>query len=199
MRNLARILCAIDLEKASEPAFDRALRLAMIGDAKLFLLHATPANVRLKQRNPPAECVRRQRCVLSKSTMHNGWRTLERRPGKQHGLPEIVHPRQMRRPVNMRDIVENRSEEVIVSHASVEKVHEARHIARVGDIEPRLIHVKLHVNRGAAKRLSLRLSNENAPVKRYGVDAGATTSCCEAIVLTSGFAEPMTDPFHLFS
>ena len=50
MRNLARILCAIDLEKASEPAFDRALRLAVAGDAKLFLLHATPANVRFSTR-----------------------------------------------------------------------------------------------------------------------------------------------------
>ena len=50
MRNLARILCAIDLEKASEPAFDRALRLAIIGDAKLFLLHATPATVRFSSR-----------------------------------------------------------------------------------------------------------------------------------------------------
>jgi len=50
MRHLARILCAIDLEKASEPAFDRALRLAMIGDAKLFLIHATPANVRFSSR-----------------------------------------------------------------------------------------------------------------------------------------------------
>src|SRR4029079_2869705 len=52
MRNLARILCAIDLEQASEPAFDRALRLATIGDAKLFLLHATPANVRFSSRAP---------------------------------------------------------------------------------------------------------------------------------------------------
>src|SRR3954468_5233337 len=50
MKHLARILCAIDLEKASEPAFDRALRLAKIGDAKLFLLHATPANVRFSTR-----------------------------------------------------------------------------------------------------------------------------------------------------
>ena len=50
MRNLARILCAIDLAKASEPAFDRALRLAMVDDAKLFLLHATPANVRFSSR-----------------------------------------------------------------------------------------------------------------------------------------------------
>jgi nucleotide-binding universal stress UspA family protein len=45
MSTLARILCAIDLEKASERAFDRALSLAIIGDAKRFILHATPANV----------------------------------------------------------------------------------------------------------------------------------------------------------
>jgi hypothetical protein len=42
---LGRILCAIDLEKASERAFDRALSLAIIGHAKLFILHATPAKV----------------------------------------------------------------------------------------------------------------------------------------------------------
>ena len=45
MSTLARILCAIDLEKASERAFDRALSLAVIGNAKLFILHATPANL----------------------------------------------------------------------------------------------------------------------------------------------------------
>ena len=45
MSTLSRILCAIDLEKASERAFDRALSLALVGNAKLFLLHATPANV----------------------------------------------------------------------------------------------------------------------------------------------------------
>ena len=45
MPTLGRILCAIDLERASERAFDRALSLAVIGEARLFLLHATPANV----------------------------------------------------------------------------------------------------------------------------------------------------------
>ncbi len=45
MSTLARILCAIDLEKASERAFDRALSLAIIGNARLFILHATPAKV----------------------------------------------------------------------------------------------------------------------------------------------------------
>ncbi|MGH9322749.1 MAG: universal stress protein [Vicinamibacteria bacterium] len=38
-------MCAIDLEKASERTFDRALTLAVISEAKLHLLHATPANV----------------------------------------------------------------------------------------------------------------------------------------------------------
>jgi nucleotide-binding universal stress UspA family protein len=50
MSNLARILCAIDLEKASERAFDRALSLAIIGNAKLFILHAIPANERFSWR-----------------------------------------------------------------------------------------------------------------------------------------------------
>ena len=45
MATLGRILCAIDLDKASERAFDRALNLAIISEAKLHLLHATPANV----------------------------------------------------------------------------------------------------------------------------------------------------------
>ena len=50
MSTLARILCAIDLEKASERAFDRALNLAVVGEAKLFVLHATPANIPFSRR-----------------------------------------------------------------------------------------------------------------------------------------------------
>jgi nucleotide-binding universal stress UspA family protein len=50
MSTLARILCAVDLEKASERAFDRALSLAILGKAKLFILHATPANARFSWR-----------------------------------------------------------------------------------------------------------------------------------------------------
>jgi nucleotide-binding universal stress UspA family protein len=42
MTTLARILCAIDLEKASERAFGRALSLAVISQARLHLLHVTP-------------------------------------------------------------------------------------------------------------------------------------------------------------
>jgi len=41
-----RILCAVDLERASDRAFERAVILAQISNAKLYLVHATPANVR---------------------------------------------------------------------------------------------------------------------------------------------------------
>ena len=51
MRGLGRILCAIDLERASERAFDRALSLAVISKAKLYLLHATPPKVRFSSRS----------------------------------------------------------------------------------------------------------------------------------------------------
>jgi nucleotide-binding universal stress UspA family protein len=50
MSTLSRILCAVDLEKASERAFDRALSLAIVGKARLFILHATPADVRFSWR-----------------------------------------------------------------------------------------------------------------------------------------------------
>ena len=50
MPALARILCAIDLEKASERAFDRALALAAVSGSTLHLLHATPAKVPFSRR-----------------------------------------------------------------------------------------------------------------------------------------------------
>lgn len=50
MSTLSRILCAIDLEKASERAFDRALSLAVAGKAWLFLLHAIPSRVPFSSR-----------------------------------------------------------------------------------------------------------------------------------------------------
>jgi nucleotide-binding universal stress UspA family protein len=41
---IAKILCAIDLTKASHNAFDRALSIARVSKAKLYILHAVPAN-----------------------------------------------------------------------------------------------------------------------------------------------------------
>ena len=50
MSTFARILCAIDLEKASERAFDRALSLAAVADAKLYIVHAVPPDARYSSR-----------------------------------------------------------------------------------------------------------------------------------------------------
>ena len=43
MTTIRKILCAIDLTKASRNAFDRALSIARVSKAKLYILHAVPA------------------------------------------------------------------------------------------------------------------------------------------------------------
>jgi nucleotide-binding universal stress UspA family protein len=40
---IRKIVCAIDLTKASRNAFDRALSLAQVSNARLYVLHAVPA------------------------------------------------------------------------------------------------------------------------------------------------------------
>ena len=44
MTKIRKILCAIDLTKASRHAFDRALGIARVSGARLYVLHAVPAN-----------------------------------------------------------------------------------------------------------------------------------------------------------
>lgn len=44
MTTIKRILCAIDLTRASHHAFDRALSLARLSKARLEILHAVPAS-----------------------------------------------------------------------------------------------------------------------------------------------------------
>ena len=44
MTTIRKILCAIDLTKASRNAFDRALSIARVSGARLYVLHAVPAN-----------------------------------------------------------------------------------------------------------------------------------------------------------
>jgi nucleotide-binding universal stress UspA family protein len=41
---IKKILCAIDRTKASRSAFDRALSIARASNARLYVLHAVPAN-----------------------------------------------------------------------------------------------------------------------------------------------------------
>jgi len=44
VRTITKILCAIDLTKASQNAFDRALSIARVSKARLYILHAVPAD-----------------------------------------------------------------------------------------------------------------------------------------------------------
>ena len=45
MTTIRKVLCAIDLTKASRNAFDRALSIARVSNARLYVLHAVPASV----------------------------------------------------------------------------------------------------------------------------------------------------------
>ena len=62
----------------------------------------------------------------------------------------------------MSDIVEDGSEQVIISHPVVEHVHEARYVTTIGDIEPLLLHIRLlsgpRHHRSDELTTSLRLS-----------------------------------------
>ena len=42
MTTIKKVLCAIDLTKASRNAFDRALSIARVSKARLYVLHAVP-------------------------------------------------------------------------------------------------------------------------------------------------------------
>ena len=50
MTTIKKILCAIDLTKASRNAFDRALSVARVSNARLYILHAVPAKRRFSWR-----------------------------------------------------------------------------------------------------------------------------------------------------
>src|SRR5690348_13096236 len=84
MGDLARILCAVDLEKASERAFERALALAVLGEARLFILHAVPAKVPFSAR--AAERVRYLRELRERAEAAG----VKVRVDQQHGDPAGV-------------------------------------------------------------------------------------------------------------
>ena len=50
MTTIKKIMCAIDLTKASRNAFDRALSVARASKARLYILHAIPSTERFSWR-----------------------------------------------------------------------------------------------------------------------------------------------------
>jgi nucleotide-binding universal stress UspA family protein len=78
---IKKILCAIDLTKASQNAFDRALSIARASDARLYILHAVPANY-------PFSWHQRERFTLLTSLRERAERAgVPVRTVEQHGDP----------------------------------------------------------------------------------------------------------------
>jgi len=48
---IKKILCAVDLTRASRPAFDQALSIARANKGRLYVFHAVPANKSFKWRS----------------------------------------------------------------------------------------------------------------------------------------------------
>jgi nucleotide-binding universal stress UspA family protein len=81
---IKKILCAIDLTKASRNAFDRALSIARVSKARLYVLHAVPANVRFSRHQ-------RERLELLTSLRQRAEREgIPIRTVEQHGDPAGV-------------------------------------------------------------------------------------------------------------
>jgi len=81
---ISKILCAIDLTKASRKAFDRALSIARVSKARLYILHAVPADY-------PFSWRQRERVKLLSSLRERAEREgVVVRTVEQHGDPAQV-------------------------------------------------------------------------------------------------------------
>ena len=81
MTTIKKVLCAIDLTKASRNAFDRALSIARASKARLYIFHAVPANDRFSSRQ-------RERLELLTSLRERAEREgVPVRTVEQHGDP----------------------------------------------------------------------------------------------------------------
>jgi nucleotide-binding universal stress UspA family protein len=81
---IAKILCAVDLTKASRNAFERALSIARVSKARLYILHAVPASY-------PFSWHQRERLELLTSLRERAEREgVAVRAVEQHGDPARV-------------------------------------------------------------------------------------------------------------
>lgn len=84
MTTIKKILCAIDLTKASRNAFDRALSIARVSGARLYVLHAVP-------KKHPFSWHARERLQLLTSLRERAERAgVAVRTVEQHGDPARV-------------------------------------------------------------------------------------------------------------
>lgn len=84
MTTIRKVVCAIDLGKASRNAFDRALSIARVSKARLYVLHAVPDTV-------PFSSHQRERLELLTSLRQRAEREgVPVRLVEQHGDPARV-------------------------------------------------------------------------------------------------------------
>lgn len=84
MGTIRKVLCAVDLTKASRNAFDRALSIAQASNARLYVLHAVPANLPFSWRQS-------ERLALLTSLQQRAERAgVPVRTVEQHGEPARV-------------------------------------------------------------------------------------------------------------
>ena len=84
MTTIKKIVCAIDLTKASRNAFDRALAIARVSKARLYVLHAVPAT-------QPFSWHQRERLQLLTNMRQRAERAgVPIRTVEQHGEPAAV-------------------------------------------------------------------------------------------------------------
>ena len=81
MTTIKKIVCAIDLTKASHNAFDRALSIARASGARLYILHAVPAN------HPFARHAKERLELLTSLRVHAEREGVSVRTVEQHGDP----------------------------------------------------------------------------------------------------------------
>ena len=84
MTTISKILCAIDLTKASRNVFERALSIARVSKARLYILHVVPAD-------HPFSWRQRERLKLLTSLRERAERAgVSVRTVEQHGDPAQV-------------------------------------------------------------------------------------------------------------
>ena len=84
MPTIRKVLCAIDLGKASRSAFDRALSIARASQARLYVLHAVP------EKRPFASNQRERLELLTRLEQRAKREGVPVRTVEQHGDPARV-------------------------------------------------------------------------------------------------------------
>jgi hypothetical protein len=89
---------------------------------------------RVKQVEPPPKLPVAECNSAGELTMDGQRIATESGDAEQHALPEVVHLRQMRHPVRVGNVIEDRTQEVVATHMLVEIADEALDVSAGGNV-----------------------------------------------------------------